>query len=79
MRTYVVLACTLPFGPASVAEPVGTVVAPTIAAARALGETLARSRGHAPSWTCAVRVRRASACRTAWVLAALARDGAAPA
>ena len=77
VRTYVVLAYTLPFTNDSTRTPSGTVMARTHAAAGPLAEALGRARGYPPSATWAIRARRVSACRPGWVLAALARDGAA--
>lgn len=80
-RLYVALRC----GPACDGQsvvPLGTVTADSRAAARAVAHAVwgapraAAQRPGARRATRVVRVVRAGACRLAWLIAALSRDGA---
>lgn len=85
-RTYVVLAYPLPLDPRAPLVVLGTVRAPGRRAAHAaamavaverLAARAARGTRKLPAGDYAVRWRAAGACRRAWLLDALAQDGAA--
>ena len=76
-RTYVVLCCRRLLGVDAPPGVGGTVVACDRATARTLGRDLAMRQEPDVAREAQVRVVRVSACRRAWLLVGLARDGAA--